>query len=128
MRVYFGIKYHADFANRLLIEKILTLLEQAGAETFCVVRDLEHWGETSLSPQVLMTQTFDMIQKADLVVIELSEKGVGLGIEAGYAYALKKPIVVIARVGSDISTTLKGIASNTHFYKNVSDLLIAFDF
>jgi nucleoside 2-deoxyribosyltransferase len=36
-----------------------------------------------------MRLTFEKIDICDLVIIDLTEKSVGLGIEAGYAYAKK---------------------------------------
>lgn len=122
MRVYFGIKYHADLRNKAHIEAVLEQLEDFGHNVYCVIRDLEKWNQQSFSPQQLMNATFEVIQTSDIMLIDLSEKGVGLGIEAGYAHALKKPIIIIAQEGSDISTTLKGIAARVVFYKNARDL------
>jgi hypothetical protein len=62
-------------------------LQAAGWETICVTRDIEGWGERPLAAPALMQHTFAAIAESDLVIVELSEKGVGLGIEAGYAYA-----------------------------------------
>ena len=63
-----------------------------------------------------------MIDECDIVVIELSEKGVGLGIEAGYAYAQGIQVVSVAKRGSDISETLRGISSRVAFYESFDDL------
>jgi hypothetical protein len=57
-----------------------------------------------------------------MIVIELSEKGVGLGIEAGYAFAKGIPIITIARTGSDISETLRGISQDIFFYESYTQL------
>ena len=119
---YFGIKYHSDHRNRDLIEAFTTHLNAAGFETYCVARDLECWGELELDAQTLMAETFNVIAAADLVVIEFSEKGVGLGIEAGYAKALNKPILVVAKRGMEVSNTLSGIASSIQFYDDVGEV------
>ena len=58
----------------------------------------------------------------DIVIIELTEKGVGLGIEAGYASAKGKPIFTVADKNSEISTTLKGISRSYFQYQDLSDL------
>jgi 2'-deoxynucleoside 5'-phosphate N-hydrolase len=76
----------------------------------CVVRDVEDWGRVELEPSELMRRTFELIDSVDVAIIELSEKGVGLGIEAGYAYACRVPVVALHRNGTDMSTTLAGIA------------------
>jgi nucleoside 2-deoxyribosyltransferase len=54
----------------------------------------------------------------------LTEKGVGLGIEAGYAYAKGIPIITIVKSGSDISETLVGISKKIFLYNNIEDLAI----
>lgn len=117
-----GIKYHADHQNRDLIEHVSSAFNAHGHAVFCVARDLERWGEVAFSPQDLMTKTFEAIASCDLVLIELSEKGVGLGIEAGYAHAIGKRIVTIAKAGSDISETLAGISSAVFWYDTEADL------
>jgi len=122
MNIYFGIKYVADFSNRPLIEHILNLLEAHGHETYCVVRDMEAWGERQYSPQRLMQETFERIGQADVVLIEFSEKGTGLGMEAGYGYAKDKPILVIAREAAEISTTMQGIAAEIILYPTIEQL------
>ena len=55
-------------------------------------------------------------------MVDLTEKGVGLGIEAGYAYAKGIPIAVIAKKGSDISATLQGISQQLFLYDEFDDL------
>jgi 8-oxo-dGTP pyrophosphatase MutT (NUDIX family) len=88
-----------------------------------MARDFEKWGEVkNIGADVLMTQTFKAIDESDIVIIEFSEKGVGLGIEAGYAFSKVKPIIVIAKEGSEVSATLQGIANRVFFYKDIKDL------
>lgn len=105
LQAFLSLKYHADNSNRDHIESISHELEKLGYETFCVVRDIEHWGETHLSAEALRREAFAAIEASDMVIVDLTEKGVGAGIEAGYAYAKGKPVWTIARQGSDISAT-----------------------
>ena len=123
MKAYISIKYRADNSNKDCIEYIASTLERNGFETVCIARDIEKWGQVQLSPNELMQRTFAEIDSSDLLVVDLTEKGVGLGIEAGYAYAKQIPIVVIARQGSDISTTLQGIARKLFLYDEFEDLI-----
>ena len=55
--------------------------------------------------------------------MDLTEKGVGVGIEAGYAWAQGIPIVTIAKRGSDVSTTLQGISQAVLWYDEFDDLI-----
>ena len=75
MKAYLAIKFHEDYKNRKLIEKIS------------------------------------------------ESKGVGLGIEAGYAYSRKKPVIVIAKKGSETSTTMKGVAKKVISYAKPEELV-----
>lgn len=86
------------------------------------MRDVEQWGMVKLEPVQLMKKTFEIIDSSDLLLIELSEKGVGLGIEAGYARAKGKPIIIIAKQDVDISAALQGISREIHFYNNEEEL------
>lgn len=123
MKAYLAIKFKEDFSNQEMIGEISDVLMKFGIETVVMARDFEKWGEVKFTPQELMEKTFQEIDSSDILVIEFSEKGVGLGIEAGYAYAKQKPIFVIAKKGSDISSTLEGIAKEIIFYKQPEDLL-----
>ncbi|HLC32317.1 MAG TPA: nucleoside 2-deoxyribosyltransferase [Candidatus Nanoarchaeia archaeon] len=125
MNAYLAIKFSGE-KNRNLIEEICSALQKAKINTTVMVRDYEQWGKKSFSLQELMKLTFSCIDKANILIVELSEKGVGLGIEAGYAHARNKPIIVIAKTGSDISKTLQGIAQEIIFYNNPADLVNSF--
>jgi nucleoside 2-deoxyribosyltransferase len=58
-----------------------------------------------------MKITFDEIDKSDFVIMEMTEKGVGLGIEAGYAIAKGKPVIVLTKEKQKLSNTMQGIAN-----------------
>ena len=122
MKIYLAIKFHEDFSNRKLIEEILETLNKSGFETVVMARDYENWGQIKFKPEELMKLTFKITEESDLLLVEFSEKGVGLGIEAGYAYAKGKPIIVIAKYGSDISETMKGISKEVIFYEKVEEI------
>ena len=85
MKAYLAIKYHADNANRDRIEGITAALAACGIRTLCIARDVEQWGAVHFDAHTLMQKSFDAIDACDLVVVDLTEKGVGIGIEAGYA-------------------------------------------
>lgn len=116
MKAFISIKYHDDHCNKARIEKIAWALEQSGITSVCITRDIEKWGQIKFEPAELMRRTFAELDASDLVVVDLSEKGVGVGIEAGYAHAKHIPIVTIAQKGADISTTLRGISRDVFWY------------
>jgi 2'-deoxynucleoside 5'-phosphate N-hydrolase len=122
MKLFLSIKYHADHSNREQIEGVTAALRKHGWQTICVTRDIEGWGTRPVSAGELMTQTFAAIDECDLLLVELSEKGVGIGLEAGYAYARNIPIVVVAPTGGDISTTLQGVARRFGWYDDYDEI------
>lgn len=123
MKAYLAIKFHEDVKNKNLVEEISKSLKKAGLDTIVMIRDYEKWGKVKFSPQKLMELTFKLINESECLIIEFSEKGVGLGIEAGYAFAKNIPIIVIAKKGSDISNTLRGISKKIIFYDKPEDLI-----
>lgn len=122
MKAYLIIKFKEDNSNRKLIEDISAVLGKMGMETTVMARDYEKWGEVKFTPEILMQKTFEIIDSSDVLIVEFSEKGVGIGIEAGYAYAKNKPIYVVAKEGSDISSTIKGVAKEVIFYNNPEEI------
>ena len=124
--VYYGVKYFEDGLNNAATKRRLEGLEALGFTTRCALRDLEDWGTVTLEPAELMRLTFDLIDGSDLVLLDLTEKGVGLGIEAGYAHAQGKPVVTVAEQGADLSTTLQGISERTYLYSSEDDLAAFF--
>ncbi len=96
-RLYFGIKFYEDNRNKDLINILIAALRRDGIEPICMASDVEEWGAVQPPPKELMQRTFREIDASDLVVLEMSEKGVGLGIEAGYAVAKRKPLVVLIK-------------------------------
>ncbi len=122
MNVFIAIKFRENAESKTLIEKISHALDANGITHRCMERDHEKWGTISIPPKKLMKLTFQEIEASDFLLIDLSEKGVGLGIEAGYAYAKGIPIIVIAQQGSDVSTTLKGIAQEIFLYRDTKEL------
>lgn len=125
MKIYLGIKFYPDMSNRRLIETLLGRLEQAGHKTSCAVRDLEDWGSLAVSASELMTRSFTLIENSDWVLLEVSEKGMGLGIEAGFAFAKGIPVLAVSQQ-ADFSTTLQGIAHQTLRYQNIEQIVAFF--
>ncbi|MDX2321919.1 MAG: hypothetical protein QNK26_15135 [Moritella sp.] len=120
--VYFGIKYHPDNANKSIISEFEKCFAKHNLKSYCVARDMEKWGERSFSAKKIMQETFAKIDEVDLVVIDVSEKGVGLGIEAGYAKAKGKELIVTIKNGIEISTTIQGTADKIITYNKVSEI------
>jgi hypothetical protein len=122
MRAYIAIKYHPDNRNRKRIAALSDTLQAVGVASLCIARDVERWGEVHLDVQTLMERSFEEIDASDFLLVDLSEKGVGIGIEAGYAYARGIPLLTVAQEGAEISATLRGISQELHSYREPGDL------
>ena len=122
MKVYISLKYHDDFANRERFEKICELARNHQMIPICMPAVAAENGNSGLSPDELMRQTFLELRDSKLVIVDLTEKGVGVGIEAGYARARGIPVVAIAAAGSEISETLVGIAEKVFYYQDWAGL------
>lgn len=121
-KAYFGIKYYNDNRNKAEIDSIAAILRDDGIDTLCMARDVEKWGDVQLSPQILMKITFQEIDKSDFVILEMTEKGVGLGIEAGYAAAKGKPLIILTKKKHELSETMQGIADAVISYSQPEDI------
>ncbi len=124
---YFGCKYRPGGVNRAWVDEVAEALAREGWELLNVERDLERWGEVQPDATTLMEETFRMIDRSDVVLIDLAEKGVGLGIEAGYASAKGLPVVAALPHGADLSVTLAGIATAVVRYGSADDVAAALD-
>ena len=90
--------------------------------TACVARDFEQWGQVSFDAHDLMQRALEAIHRSAAVVVEFTEKGVGLGIEADYAAALDIPVFVLLRPEAEMSTTLVGISTDVFRYADDDSL------
>ena len=122
MKAFLSIKYFPDHRNKNRIQAISSALKQNGIDSVCIARDVEKWGAVEFEPSELMSRTFQEIDSCDWVIIDLTEKGVGVGIEAGYAHAKKIPLMTIANQGADISETLRGISRYIFLYDDFNAL------
>lgn len=123
MRFFIGIKYDKSGDNRAFIEELMRELMGKGHTVEALSTNSVEGPTSEESTAELMQNSFSRIDESDALIIEFSRKGVGLGIEAGYAYAIGKSVYVIASVDSTIPKTLRSIATEIVFYKTVDELV-----
>lgn len=111
-------------ANKQEIEDLCNLVKQSGFEDFCFIRDVENYQKIFNNPKDLMKRAKQEIQISDALLIDLTNKPTGRAIEAGIAYALNKKIIVIAKQGTLLKDTIKGIADLIIEYDDINDIKI----
>ncbi|MBI5372818.1 MAG: nucleoside 2-deoxyribosyltransferase [Sphingobacteriales bacterium] len=70
----------------------------------------------------MMKQAMSEIDDCDLLIAETSDKGIGIGIEAGYAKAKGKTVIYLRQKDREHSTTLSGISDFQVIYPDTADL------
>jgi len=76
-----------------------------------------------LGQDVEMMQTaFRQIEASDILIVELSHKAIGVGVEVGFAYAKKIPIIYLKQQSTKWSTTVGGCANHVIEYDHPLDL------
>jgi len=73
--------------------------------------------------KLMMQTAFAAIDSCDLLIAELTTKSIGVGIEIGYAFAKKIPVIYLHKEQSEYSTTASGSASYRIAYQDEKDLI-----
>ena len=71
----------------------------------------------------MMETAFHEIDNADFLIAELTTKSIGVGIEIGYAFAQKKPVIYLRKKNAEYSTTASGSSTFSVEYENEFDLI-----
>lgn len=121
MKAYIAISYSRQ---RFLVKEkdtIKNVLNYYGIIPFVFT---ESYNFTSAQEREMMTAALEQIDSCDLLIAETSDKAIGIGIEAGYAKAMKKPVIYMRNANAGHSTTLSGISDFSIFYNDEEDLKI----
>jgi nucleoside 2-deoxyribosyltransferase len=70
----------------------------------------------------MMEVACNEIDDSDILIAELTHKSIGVGIEVGYAFSKKKPILYVRRKGAEFSSTAFGCSTINIEYENGFDL------
>lgn len=122
LQVFLSTKHYDNYQNKDDVEAICSLLQKCHFKTVYLARDYELWGEKQFSAKELMKIAFREILESNIILVDTTESGTGLGVEAGYAFANGISVVTIAQEGINIPVTLQGISKKMYHYKNFDDL------
>ncbi len=123
MKLFITSSFQGD-DNKKEIEHLCELVKMVGFEDFCFIRDVEDYKKIFDDPQELMKRSREEISKSDALLIDMTDKPTGRAIEAGIAFALDKKVIVIAKKGTQIKDTTRGIASLVIEYDVIDDIVM----
>lgn len=101
------------------LDAITVVLRRHGIEPFIFV-DRYHFDISQ--EREMMDHAFAHISQSDLLIAETSYKGIGIGVEVGYAKAQGIPIIYLRHSHADHSTTVSGTSDFHFFYTDTHDL------
>jgi nucleoside 2-deoxyribosyltransferase len=119
MKAYIAI----SFSNHKLMQKqlfaIAETLKKFEIESFVFV---ENYNFKSIQERKMMQQAMAEIERCDMLIAETSAKGIGIGVEVGYAKAKRKPVIYLRQKEAKHSTTVAGISDFQIVYNDATDL------
>lgn len=119
MQAYIAISYNKSKQLQPELDAIKEVLKQHSITPFVFV---DNYTFTSLQEKEMMTTAFAEIDKCEMLIAEVSDKAIGIGIEVGYAKARNKPIIYIRHSTAEHSTTVSGASDHVVIYGNTDDL------
>jgi len=112
-----------SYSNRKLfdneVEGLKNLFKKHDMELLVFV---DKYNFKSNQEKEMMETAFNEIDNSDFLIAELTTKSIGVGIEIGYAFAKKMPIIYLRKKDAEYSTTASGSSTYIVEYKNEFDL------
>jgi len=119
MRAYISTSYSKRNLIDSELDCIANTLNKFGIDPFLFI-DRCHFD--SSQEREMMQQVMTVIHECDMLIAETSEKGIGIGVEVGYAMANNKPVIYMRRKDAVHSTTVSGISDFHIIYESIKDL------
>ena len=120
MRIYLSYKYSGEDPSGLktILEEIDSEIKAKGHKTFIFFRDSQAWGKKKVELSEVMSIAFSEIKKSDMFILywASSDKSEGMLLEAGYAKAVGKKIILFLKKDA-----------RAIFTKTIADKIIEFD-
>ena len=105
-----------------LTPEINTIREVLATQNIILFIFIDNYHFANKEEKQMMQMAFNEIKQSDLLIAEVSEKAIGVGIEIGYAVALTIPVIYLRNLLAEHSTTASGSANHTIIYENTADL------
>ena len=119
MKAYISISYNRRKSLNAEVNGIKETLLDQKIESFVFVDEFKF---NSSQENEMIQQAMRSIDESDLLIAEVSDKAIGIGIEVGYAKAKGKTVIYIRNENAEHSTTVSGISDFNIVYKDVTGL------
>lgn len=122
MKVYVAARFRGT-NNKQEIEALCAAVKAADMTDFCFIRDVEQYKHTFDDPKELWQRAYDEIGACDALLIDVSDYPTGgRVVEAGIAYALRKPVIVVKKHGIHHKNLFDGISATVIEYADHKDM------
>lgn len=121
--------------NNIMITGAITSAKEDSLEIYEILtEELKQYSNKIYSPldtikfkgtaEEMYTRVMTILKETDLVIAEMSNPSTGQGMELQEAVRLDIPIIIVAKEGSKISSTVlgSGKVKKTFFYNNKEDI------
>lgn len=116
MRAFIAHSYHDSPES--ILDSIKRALADVGVQAFSFVESYPAFCDS----RHMMRAAYQELVGSDFLIAEASNKPIGVGIEVGFAYANKIPIIYLCKDGLPVSTTVQGCSRFTIVYETTGDL------
>lgn len=119
MKAYIAV----SFSHRKLMDNEITAIrETLQAFTITPFVFVDCYNFNASQEEAMMKQAMLDIDSSDILIAEISQKAIGVGVEVGYAKAKGRKIIYLRKSDAEHSTTIAGISDFKIVYANTNDL------
>jgi nucleoside 2-deoxyribosyltransferase len=119
MKVYIA----ASYSKRKQMQDEMNVIKKTLTRQFLTpFVFIDNYNFNSSQAKEMMETAFAEIDKSSLLIAEVSDKAIGIGVEIGYAKAKNKPIIYLRHANAEHSTTVAGTSDHILIYKDTNDL------
>jgi nucleoside 2-deoxyribosyltransferase len=119
MKAYIAVSYNK---RKLVDKEIALIIETLNTFDISSFVFVDNYKFDISQEKQMMSQAMNDIENCDILIAETSEKGIGIGIEVGFAKAKGKIVIYLRHQNAEHSTTVSGISDFQIVYSNNKDL------
>lgn len=114
-----------SFKNRkLLSSEIDTIIKVLTENSIDALVFVDTYRFQISQQKEMMLKAFEEIGNSDILIAETSEKGIGIGVEVGYAKGKGKTVIYLRQKDTEHSTTVAGSSDFQIIYSDSNDLRV----